>query len=95
MSGETKNDIDFTMVSLITLFGAILMYFIIVSTQAWYYTVEKSELNKKVISRPFYELEQYRAAEQTALNGYRWIDKENGVVSIPIEQAIQSVAEEY
>jgi hypothetical protein len=38
---------------------------------------------------PRMDLQQMRANEEAQLHGYRWTDKQNGMVGIPIEQAIQ------
>ncbi|MBV8847824.1 MAG: hypothetical protein JO307_33835 [Bryobacterales bacterium] len=40
-------------------------------------------------SSPRADLEEMRASEDAQLHSFRWIDKQNGVVGIPIEQAIQ------
>jgi hypothetical protein len=42
---------------------------------------------------PAQELEALRKAEDRVLNQYRWIDKSQGVVRIPIERAMDLVAE--
>jgi hypothetical protein len=39
------------------------------------------------------ELRQMRAAEEAALNSYGWVDKESGRVRIPIERAMDILAE--
>ncbi|HEX4112917.1 MAG TPA: hypothetical protein VH020_10305 [Stellaceae bacterium] len=41
---------------------------------------------------PVHDLVVFRAAEERALDSYGWIDKERGVVRIPIAQAMQDVA---
>ena len=38
------------------------------------------------------ELRRLRATENTTLNSYAWVDKENGTVRIPIERAIEVLA---
>ena len=40
------------------------------------------------------ELRQMRAAEEAALNSYGWVDKEAGVVKIPVDRAMEILAEE-
>src|SRR2546422_7213882 len=40
------------------------------------------------------DLQETRAAENALLNGYGWIDKEAGIVRIPIEKAIDVLAKE-
>ena len=40
-------------------------------------------------SEPQNELQAYRHEKVQALEGYRWIDREGGVVQIPIERAME------
>src|SRR5207237_1340740 len=40
---------------------------------------------------PKADLARLRAAEQQALDGYYWIDRERGIVHIPIEAAMKQV----
>jgi hypothetical protein len=39
------------------------------------------------------DLLELRAREATALNGYRWVNKDLGVVGIPVERAIELLAQ--
>jgi len=45
-------------------------------------------------STPQEDLRSYRRAKAAALEGYRWIDRDAGVVQIPIERAMELVAAE-
>jgi hypothetical protein len=38
------------------------------------------------------DLERFRAEEAQQLNGYHWIDKQKGIVHIPIDMAMQKLA---
>jgi hypothetical protein len=42
---------------------------------------------------PILDLQAMRAAEDQVLNSYAWVDKPNGVVRIPIERAIDLLAQ--
>jgi hypothetical protein len=42
---------------------------------------------------PAVDLKSFRASETQVLESYAWVDKEQGVVRIPIERAIDLVAE--
>ncbi len=42
-----------------------------------------------------YELATLRRAESDALTSYKWIDREKGVVQLPIEQAKTQVLQRY
>ncbi len=39
------------------------------------------------------DLRRFRAEEDKRLNGYSWIDKQKGIVHIPIDQAMQKLAQ--
>ena len=41
---------------------------------------------------PARDLQKFRAKEEERLNSYYWIDKEKGVVHIPIDQAMKKLA---
>jgi hypothetical protein len=43
-------------------------------------------------TNPQAELQRFRAEEEKWLNTYRWIDKENGIVHIPIDEAMKKLA---
>lgn len=38
------------------------------------------------------DLRELRAAEDKVLNGYRWVDKQAGIVGIPVNQAMEILA---
>jgi hypothetical protein len=42
---------------------------------------------------PVVDLERYREAQQQVLERYAWVDEKNGIAQIPIERAIELVAE--
>jgi hypothetical protein len=42
---------------------------------------------------PAQDLQQMRAAEDALLNTYGWVDREAGIVRLPIDRAIQLLAE--
>ncbi len=43
--------------------------------------------------QPFVDIKQLRAEEQRLLDNYGWVDEKNGVVRIPIEEAMRLLAE--
>jgi hypothetical protein len=42
---------------------------------------------------PQQDMRQMRAAEMAALHSYGWVDRQAGIVRIPIERAIELLAE--
>ena len=43
---------------------------------------------------PLRDIKEYRAAERQRLESYNWLDKEKGIVSIPIEEAKKKLLEQ-
>jgi hypothetical protein len=43
---------------------------------------------------PRIDLQQFRAAEDARLNDYGWTDRQNGVVHIPIDRAMDLIAQQ-
>lgn len=44
-------------------------------------------------AKPVLDHEQLMREQELILNSYRWIDRENGIVAIPINHAMQMIAE--
>jgi hypothetical protein len=42
---------------------------------------------------PYADLKTFRASEDEVLHGYAWVDRQQGIVRIPIERAIALIAE--
>jgi len=45
------------------------------------------------VNHPYEYLRDFRANQDAALNGYRWVDRGKGVVAIPIDRAMQLLVE--
>jgi hypothetical protein len=74
--------------------GALILFVIIVLLQALFYQMESAELERKVAGQPDRELARLRAEQQELLSSYGWVDREGGVVHVPIERAMELVAGE-
>lgn len=74
--------------------GAILTVAIIIGLQALFYSVEQEENVEKVYSQSAEELARLRAEQLELLNSYRWIDREKGIVGIPIDRAMEMTVQE-
>jgi hypothetical protein len=44
-------------------------------------------------TRPYADLQSFRAAEDAALGEYEWVDREHGIARVPVSRAIDIVAE--
>ena len=79
---------------MVVVVGTVLTFVIVVFLQALFYRAETAEYERKVVNESPKKLRSARAEQSTLLNEYRWIDRENGVVAIPIERAMELVVDE-
>lgn len=62
---------------------------------SWMYIVTKdNEYARKISNVNYVDLQNLRKSEDAKLNGYQYVDQEKGVVRIPVERAMQLMAEE-
>jgi hypothetical protein len=62
--------------------------------RAWVQSQVRQEQQQKVIDVVSPALVDYRREQADLLGSYEWVDQENGVVQLPIERAMELVAEE-
>jgi hypothetical protein len=80
--------------AVVGLVGAVLLFVIIVGLQALFYGMEQREMAKKVYSQPYQALQQLDSEQLERLNSYGWVNEQKGEVHIPIERAMELVAQE-
>jgi hypothetical protein len=80
--------------AVVGIISAILLFVIIVVLQAYFYSAEQSELERKVYTQPYQALQQLDANQLELLNSYGWVSEAEGTVHIPIERAMELVAAE-
>ncbi len=71
--------------------AAVFVFVVIVALQAWFYNVEQAEVARKIVAATPQELAQVTAQHQGQINGYRYVDREKGIVAIPIDMAMEQV----
>ncbi|MCB1054378.1 MAG: hypothetical protein KDD11_02565 [Acidobacteria bacterium] len=87
-------------VSLVTTILGVLAALLLVTTvgtflQGWALRRVAAEERKKVVERPYPELEAYHQEQEQALSAnYFWIDQAAGTVHLPIERAMALVVAE-
>ncbi len=57
------------------------------------YQIEQRPPEPRLQADPQLDLKKLRTIEEEKLNSYGWVDRANGVVRIPVEQAMDRVAE--
>ncbi len=61
-----------------------------IAIQAYYDLIESKEVYEQVLSQDNWQLQDLRNKEQWELTHYGYVDKNKGVVRVPIEQAMQA-----
>lgn len=72
----------------------LLLFALIVALEALHRTAAESEFQRKVVAEQPVELRQVVADQRTILATYRWVDRAQGVATIPIDRAMALVIEE-
>ena len=89
-----KNDLSF---SILALWGGLALVLVLVGAvwiEAYYHYLEQGERTEKVIEVTITERAEHDAAQRELLETYRWLDRDAGIVGLPIERAMELVAEE-
>ncbi len=76
------------------LVGAVALLVIIVTLQAYFARLRRGEAGRDAAAPPPAELATLRARQLERIGGYRWVDRERGIVAIPIGRAMELVARE-
>ncbi len=67
----------------------------LIAVHETYTAMMRAEVESKVLARPNLELAKLRADEETKLGSYRWVDQKEGVVRIPLAQAMRLTLADY
>ena len=87
------DDPDVPASAIVGIIGAILLFAIIVALQALFYSMEEEELARKVYDQPYEALQELDADQLETLNSYGWVSEADGIVHIPIDRAMELLAE--
>jgi len=68
--------------------GTLVLVMVVVLVQGMYGQVSRAEWERKVVSQIPEELRTLRASQLERLQQVRWVDRERGLVTIPIDEAI-------
>lgn len=87
---EPKNPlIAFLLVTSCIIVVALCAFF------SWMFIIMRdSEHNRKIDQATYTDLQELRKKEDAKLTGYQYLDKDKGIVRIPVERAMQLMAEE-
>ncbi|MHC4991484.1 MAG: hypothetical protein ACYTGC_10925 [Planctomycetota bacterium] len=79
---------------LVGVVGVALLVVVVLLLEVLFKRTAESEFRRRVVDEPSAELSELQAEQIERLQGYRWVDEQEGVVTIPIERAMELVVEE-
>lgn len=88
------SDVDTQTIALVGILGAIVIVAIIFALQVLYYRAAAGQFREKDLDQPVAELQKVLTAQQMKLAQFRLVDPAKGVVTIPIERAMELVVQE-
>ena len=93
--GYERSDINPRLIG--ALFAIIVVGIVVavLAVQHYFAVVYEEQLYVKVLSPVASDLKQLRAREDAQLHSYGYIDREKGLVRLPIERAMELLAAEY
>jgi hypothetical protein len=88
---QPQPDINVRSIIMIGIIASILVLEIVVGVEAYFYNMETAEIEAKSTSQPIWELNNLVLQQQAEINSYSWIDRDKGIVAIPIDQAMEKI----
>jgi hypothetical protein len=88
-----KEDVNSPLILTIGAISGFLVIVCVIGLQAWFMSEEQRELDGKYATAVNYRLTELRSEQQAHLQGYRWIDPQNRVAAIPIDEAMKLLIE--
>lgn len=89
-----RNRLDTPLILTIVGVAAVLVWAGILFLHAWYHNQLAAEAERKVVDRPATALIELREAQQGTMTEYGWIDREQGIVKLPVARAMELVVAE-
>ena len=93
-TGYEKRDVNVTKIALFSLLTIVLLIIVVVFVVDYFNVVTEEITEEVVLSPQSVELRELRTREAEELGSYRLLDADSGRYRIPIDRAMQLLAEE-
>ncbi|EAQ77696.1 hypothetical protein [Blastopirellula marina] len=90
-----KDDLNTPVIAVVGFVSAILTFAIVMGLQATYHQYANTLHAEEVVNVKSDATGNILSAQKASLNGYGWVNKDAGQVSLPIDRAMQLVVNEY
>ena len=95
ITGYEKHDINVPKVIGVSVFLIIILVAILIVLNDFFVSEKEKVVYETLLKPESNELLDLKAKELDVLNSYKTLDAERGIYQIPIERAMQLLAEEY
>lgn len=95
--GEAGHDVSGMRIGMIVyagILGVVIVYVLIVAIQVWFYNQKNAETDE-INKQPNQAIRAYNERENQRLRTVRWVEKDDGVVAIPIDKAMELYVAEH
>jgi hypothetical protein len=93
-AGYEKSDVNVAKVIIFGIFGIIILVAVLIFTWDYFTSVKESMVENVVLKPQSAAIRELHARETEELNSYKLLDADKGVYRIPIERAMELVADE-
>ncbi len=93
--GYERTDINPRLIGALFAIIVVAIVVAVLAVQHYFAVTYEQQLYIKVLSPVASDLKQLRAREDAQLHSYGYIDREKGLVRLPIERAMELLAAEY
>ena len=84
-----EDNVNVGRITLISVVGIAVTYFIVVALQIMYFRMKDNLEAERGTGSNLRAGQEQSAAQLEELGSYGWVDRENGVVRLPIDEAIR------
>ena len=74
--------------------SVVILAIMLLFLRNYFFLVRNETVDRNYLSSPNPQIEALRAHEDSVLTSYGWVNRQNGVVRIPIEEAMDLVVSE-
>lgn len=91
--GVMRDNLNFNRLLFWCVLGVVLLFIFIESLRQMYFVNERLTQERKAEQSQFYEINKLRDNDEQTLNSFGMVDEEEGIYRIPIDSAINEIAE--
>ena len=94
ISMQRHDDLNVPVMAYWGVLSCLLTFAIILGIQVVYYRAANAEVRRKVVGAVYVDSETVLAAQEAKLARYGWLNRDAGIVAIPVDRAMEIMVRE-